>query len=380
MLAVPLVAVFVLHADAAAMGYLMAAGLVPNLLFSLHAGGWVDRRGGRRRVMLAADLARGSLLATIPLAFFLGILTMGQLYLVAFLVGTASVFFFVSYSTLFVSLVPRQDFVAANSLLNGSRAGAFIAGPGIGGVLVQLITAPLTVTVDALSFFVSAATLLRIRPREPAAAGEDSSLLEGMRFIFRSQVIRSALGATATVNLFNFIFSALFILYATTRLGLSAGLLGAVLACAAVGSLAGSFATGRISRRIGIGPTFMVGCAVFPAPMLLVPLAGGPKPLVAAMLFLSELGAGFGVMLLDISIASIFAAVIPDELRARVSGAYRTVNYGVRPIGSLLGGALGTVLGLRSALWIATVGGLLGVLWLLPSPVPRMRILPETPG
>ena len=103
MLAVPLVAVFVLHADAAAMGYLMAAGLVPNLLFSLHAGGWVDRRGGRRRVMLAADLARGSLLATIPLAFFLGILTMGQLYLVAFLVGTASVFFFVSYSTLFVS-------------------------------------------------------------------------------------------------------------------------------------------------------------------------------------------------------------------------------------------------------------------------------------
>jgi predicted MFS family arabinose efflux permease len=172
-------------------------------------------------------------------------------------------------------------------------------------------------------------------------------------------------------------FWALFFLYATRTLDVGPGVLGLVLGAASVGGLIGSMVTGRISRRVGVGPAFVLGCVLFPAPLLLVPLAGGSDWSILALLFLSEFGSGFGVMVLDITAGSIKAALVPDRLRARVSGAYMVVNYGVRPLGSLAGGAMGTWIGLRPTLWIATVGALLGVLWLLHSPYLRLRELPE---
>ena len=380
MIALPLVAVLVLHANAAQMGYLTAAGLAPNLLFALHAGAWVDRHGRRRRLMVAADWGRAIMLGSIPLAYAVGALALPQLFVVAFLVGSLSVLFMVSYSTLLVSLVPKEKYVEANSLLNGSRAFSFVAGPSVGGLLVQAVAAPFAVAVDAVSFVVSALFLTRIAPEEPAPADESKGLVaSGARFIWRSPVVRAALGATATINFFNFILAALFMLFATRTLGVRAGTLGLVLGAGAVGGLLGAALTGRIARRIGIGRAFIVGCVVFPAPLILIPLARGPFPLILAMLFAAEFGSGLGVMMLDITIGSIFAAVIPDELRSRVSGAYMLVNYGVRPLGALAGGALGTWIGLRSALLIAAVGGMLGVLWLLPSTLPGMRELPDSP-
>ena len=133
-----------------------------------------------------------------------------------------------------------------------------------------------------------------------------------------------------------------------------------------------------MSRLIGVGRAFLLGSLLFPLPLLLVPLAGGPPWLVLAFLFAAEFGCGLGVMILDISIGTIFAALIPDRLRARVSGAYTVINYGVRPVGAVLGGVLGAVIGVRQALFVAAVGAILGFLWLLPSPLPRMRELPET--
>jgi len=380
MIALPLVAVLVLHAGAAQMGYLTAAGLIPNLLFALHAGAWVDRHGRRRRVMIAADLGRAALLASIPLAYVLGLLSLPQLFVVAFGVGTLSVLFSVSYSTLFVSLVPKARYVEATSLLNGSRAFSFVAGPSVGGLLVQALAAPFALAVDAVSFLVSALFLSRISPQEPAKADEGRGLVtSGARYIRRSPIIRAALAATATINFFSFIFMALFMLFATQTLGVRPGTLGLVLGAGAVGGLVGAALTGRIGGRFGIGRAFLIGCIVFPAPLILVPLATGSRALVLLMLFAAEFGSGFGVMLLDISIGAIFAAVIPDALRARVSGAYLMVNFGVRPLGALAGGALGTWIGLRPSLLIAAVGGVFGFLWLLPSPLPRMRELPEGP-
>jgi predicted MFS family arabinose efflux permease len=203
-------------------------------------------------------------------------------------------------------------------------------------------------------------------------------IVAGGRYIVGSPIIRSALGATATINFFNFVFFALFILYATRELEVRPGTLGLVLGAGAVGGVIGSLVTGRIGRRIGIGPAFLLGCVLFPAPLLLVPLADGPKPLVLACLFAAEFGSGLGVMILDISVGSIFAALIPDQLRARVTGAYMLVNFGVRPLGALAGGWLGSAIGLRPTLWIATAGALAGVLWLLPSPVPGLRELPSS--
>ena len=171
------------------------------------------------------------------------------------------------------------------------------------------------------------------------------------------------------INYFNFVFFTLFILFATRSLHVRPATLGLVLGAGAVGGVLGSFVTGRVSRRIGVGPTFALGCVVFPAPLLLVPAAGGPKWLVLAMLFASEFGSGLGVMMLDIAYGSISAAIVPARLRSRVSGAFMVVNYGVRPLGSITAGALGSWIGVRPTLWIATIGALAGILWLLPSPV-----------
>ena len=195
--------------------------------------------------------------------------------------------------------------------------------------------------------------------------------------MFGNSIVRAALGATATINFFNFVFFALFILYATESLGIEAGALGLVLGAGAVGGVIGALVTNRVARRIGIGPAFAVGCVVFPAPLLLVPLAEGPQWVILACLFLAEFGSGIGVMMLDITASAIFAAVIPERLRSRIVGAYTVVNYGVRPLGALAGGALGSSIGLRPTLWIATAGALTGFLWLLPSPILGLRELPE---
>ncbi|MFI7619138.1 MFS transporter [Micromonospora echinofusca] len=377
-LALPLLAVLIFEATPAEMGYLTAAALAPNLLFSLLAGAWVDRYPHKRRLMVLTDLGRALLLTAVPVAYVLDLLTMPQLYLVAFAVGTLAVIFEVARGPLFVSVVGRADYVEANTLINGSRAMSLVAGPSIGGVLVQVLTAPIALIADALSYVVSAYLLVRIRPTEPAPArGGGLALGAGLGFIARTPMMRALLLGTTTVNLFNFMFIALFVLYATQELGLAPGLLGAVLGASAVGGLIGAALTGRLVRRFGVGPTLLAGFVLFPAPMLLVPLAGGPTPVLVGMLFAAEFLSAIGVMLLDITVGSVQTALTPEALLARVAGARRTVNYGIRPIGALIGGALGSTLGVRPALWIATAGALAGVLWVAFSPVRRLRGLPE---
>jgi MFS family permease len=377
LLAIPLVAVLTLDASAADMGYLTAVALTPNLLFALHAGAWVDRRGKRRITMIVCDVGRAALLVSVPIAYAFDALGFAQLYAVAFGAGALAVLFNVADASLFQTIVPRERFVEASSLLNGSRAFSFVAGPTVAGFLVRAVTAPGALVVDALSFLCSGALLGRIRPEEPQATGEQEGITFGLRWIAGSPIVRASLLATATINFFNFVFWALFVLYATRTLGISPGTLGVVLGAGAIGGLIGSVAATPVSRRIGIGPTLLLGCFVFTAPFLLVPLAGGPDPVILACLFLAELGSGFGVMLLDISAGAIFAAVIPMRLRARVSGAYTFMNYGVRVLGSLLGGLLGSTIGVRPTLAIGAAGALLGALMLLPTPVVRLRELPE---
>ena len=378
LIAIPLTAVLVLDANAKQMGFLVAAELVPNLFFALHAGAWVDRHGQRRRVMIVTDLVRAVALVTIPIAYALDALTIQQLYVVAFVVGTMTVFFHVAYSSLFVALVEREEYVVANSWLAVSRSFSFVAGPSVGGILVQLLKAPYALLVDSISYLFSAGFLSSVDPVEPEIeVAQKGHVAAGVRYILTSPVMRSSLLATATINLFNFVFHALFVLYAIRSLHVRPATLGIVLGAGAVGSLIGSFVTSRLGRSIGIGPTYILGCILFPVPLVLVPLAGGPYWLIMAMLFLAEFGAGLGVMVLDISAASIFAALVPHRLRSRVSGAYMVVNNGIRPVGSLIGGFLGTAIGLQTTLWIGVVGAMTGFLFLLPSPIPKMRELPE---
>jgi MFS family permease len=377
-IALPLTAVLALDATPGQMGALTTAYLLPNLIFSLHAGAFVDRRGRRKQMLVFSDVARGVLIVSIPIAYALGHLTWTQLYVVAFLTGAFSVLFQVAYGAFFQVIVERDDFVTANSLWHGSRAFSFLAGSSIGGILVQLLRGPYALAVDAVSYGWSALCFRSVRAEEPpGVAREEASVMAGARWIRRNEIVRAGLLGVATLNLFNFMFFALFLLYATRELEVRPAVLGIVLGVAAVGTLAGSFVTGRLVRRFGIGPILVFGCFLFPAPLILVPAAGGPMPLVIALLFTSEFLSGFGLMLLDITAGTITAAIVPPRLRSRVSGAFGLVNNGVRPAGTAIGGVLGTVIGVRETLWIATVGALLGLAWLIPSPIPRLRDLPE---
>jgi MFS family permease len=378
LIALPLTAVLALHATPAQMGALLTVALIPNLIFSLHAGVWVDRRGRRRQVMLATDLGRGVLIATVPVAYAFGHLSWAQLYVVAFLSGTLSVLFYVAYGAFFQVVVPRDDYVAANSLLHGSRAFSFLAGTSLGGVLVQLLRGPYALALDAFSYIWSAFFMSRVdAPDPPHAEHSEGGVLAGARWIRGNAIIRAELLGVATLNLFNFMYFALFLLYATRSLHVRPGILGVVLGVASIGTIFGSVVTARISRRIGVGPAFLIGCFLFPAPLILVPAAGGPHWVVVTMLFAAELLSGFGLMLLDILAGAMSAAVIPAPLRSRVSGAFMVVNNGVRPLGTAIGGVLGSMLGLRPTLWIATVGALAGMFFLLPSPIRTMHDVPE---
>jgi predicted MFS family arabinose efflux permease len=244
------------------------------------------------------------------------------------------------------------------------------------------VGAPATLVADAVSYVASALFLGRVRASEPPLEpAQDESVraqvAEGLRFIAHHPIFRPSLLAVATINLFNFMFFALFVLYATRELDVSPGTLGLVLGAGAVGGTLGAVVASRIGRRLGIGGAFALGCVLFPAPLVLVPLAGGPHWLVLGLLFLAEFLSALGVMILDINVGAIIPALTPHRLRSRATGAFRFVNYGVRPVGALVGGALGAAIGLRPALWIATVGAVAGALWLLPSPVPALRELPE---
>jgi Na+/melibiose symporter-like transporter len=258
-------------------------------------------------------------------------------------------------------------------LLNGSRAMSFVAGPSAGGLLVQLLNAPVAILADAISYLCSAFFLSRVHPVEPpGATGAGWGIGEGLRYIARSPVLRAILAATTTLNLFNYVYAALFVLYATRSLGVSPGALGLVLGAASVGALLAASVTKPLVRRLGIGRAYVLSQLAFPAPLLLVPLASGGTVTILALLFVAEFLSGAGVMVLDITAGSLMTAATPDELRARTAGAQRTINYGIRPVGALMGGFLGATIGVHAALWVGAVGGILGVLWLLGSPVPRM--------
>ena len=376
-LAIPLTAVLVLHASAVQVGILTALAWLPHLLFSLPAGVWIDRRSNRRRNMIVADFLRAAALATIPVAWWLGVLTIWQLLAVAFAVGAFTVFFDLSSVSFFVALVPRRQYVEANSKLSTTRSLSYIGGPGTAGVLVQALGAPVALLADALSFVASAVALRGVKVAEPevepSGASARADLAEGFRYLIRHPVLRAGTACTSTINFFSFFIFAIFVLYASRTLGLGPATIGLILGAASFGALLGAVIAPRVGRRLGIGRAVVLGSVLFPAPMALFPLAHGSHWLSGSMLLAGEFLASVGVMIFDVNQNSLGTMLTPDAVRSRVVGVSRFFNYGTRPVGALLGGVLGSMIGLRPTLWIAVVGCLIGVLFLLASPMPQMR-------
>jgi MFS family permease len=387
LLAIPFVAVLVLDATTFEVAALGVVEFLPFMLFTLPAGVWVDRLR-RRPILIAGDFARAALLVSVPVAYVLDVLTLGQLYVVGFLVGTCTVCFDVAYQSYLPSLVEREQIIDGNSKLEISRSAAQIGGPGLAGVLVQAVTAPYAILVDAASFLGSGLFLLGIRKHEEpvrvaAADGQRTSLWtelkEGLRFVLGNPNLRAQAGCTATSNFFSNVSFAVLIVFLVRKLGLSAGVIGLALSLGSVGSLMAAFTAMRISGRFGIGPTTIaVGLLWGPAILLIAfaPAGNAAIPfLVAGQLLL-----GFAVVVYNIVQVSYRQAICPPRLQGRMNSVMRFMVWGTIPLGGLVGGVLGSSIGLRETIAVGAVGGGLSFLWILLSPQRHLREMPEPVG
>jgi MFS family permease len=380
LLAIPLLAVRTLHATTFQVGLLTAAETAAFLIVGLPAGVWVDRIR-RHWVMIAADLGRVLVLGSIPVAYALGALTMVQLIIVTLVTGILTVFFDVAYQSYLPSLVGRDHLVEGNAKLTGSAQVATVAGPSIAGGLVQAIGSSYAIVVDSLSFLVSALAVAGIRTPEAKPEVPDGGhpslrhdMAEGLRFVFQNALLRAIACTTASSNLASGIAAAVEVVFLVRTVHASPAVIGLLFTLGGVGGVLGALVAGPLARRIGGARATIVGilCNVG---ALLIPLTQPKAGLVffgVGMLFVA-----FGATVYNVNQVSFRQRLCPDRLLGRMNATMRFVVWGVLPIGALIGGVLGTAIGLRPTLWIGAAGEAVAGVWLLASPMRSMRDFPE---
>jgi len=382
LLAMPLVAILLLHASAFEVGLLTAAEFAPFLLVGLPAGVWVDRMR-RRPIMIVADVGRALTLGSVPVAHALGVLTLAQLYAVAFVAGVLPVFFDVAYQSYLPSLVDRSRLVEGNSKLEISRSAAQLAGPGLAGVLVQTVGAGAGIVVDAASYVVSVVFVSWIKGSEPPVeragpkAKMRSEIKEGLGYVFRHRLLRPIAATTGTANLIDSAILAILVLFAVRELHMSPGLIGLAFAIGNVGALVGAFSGGAMARRLGIGPTIVLSAVIFSLSALFIPLAPASAPL--PFLTLSMLLMGFGGVVYNVNQVGLRQAITAERMLGRMNATMRFIVFGTMPVGAIIGGAMAGAIGLRPTLWIAAGLGCLCFLPVLLSPVRTLKEIPEQP-
>ncbi len=375
--ALPFTAILVLNATPFQMGLLAAADLGSQFLMGLVAGAWVDRLR-RRPILIVADLGRAALLGTIPLAAFIGRLSMTHLYAVAFFTGILTIFFDVADQAYLPALIRREDLVEGNSKIAASASVSEVAAFGLGGWLVQWLTGPIAILIDTVSFVVSAAFIGRIRAPEPhPARGAERStvwdeIVEGMRTVLHTPLLRGIAGCSITASLSFRIFGAVFILYVTRELGFAPGIQGMIWAVGGVSSLVAAVLAGRAAARFGLGPTMVGGVIVMGLSLALLPLARGATLVAVLLLVAQQVGDG-GFAVYDITQTSLRQTITPGPVMGRVNASIRFGVLGAMLAGALIGGALGETIGLRWTLAVAACGVLLSSVWLVFSPVRFLR-------
>jgi len=383
LLALPLAAIDVLHASAFKVAALTTVEFLPFLLVSLPAGVWVDRLP-RRPILIVGDLARAALLASIPIAYAFDALTIWQLYGVAFCFGIATVFFDVAYQSYLPSLVERTQLVDGNAKLEISRSAAQLGGPGVAGLLVDWLKAPVAILFDAVSFLGSALFIFRIRKEEGSPEGQAAprrrmreDLGEGLRYVLTHRYLKNIAACTALFNFFGLMGFAVLLVFARRDLELSAKAIGLAFMLGNIGPLIAAFYTNRISNRLGVGPT-IIGAAVLGGPMfLLVPFAphGNAALAVLAPAFLVG---GFSNVIYNVTQLSLRQAITPERIQGRMNSVMRFIVWGTIPLGSLVGGGLAAWLDVKTALIIGGIGSTLSFLPVFFSPVRALREMPES--
>ena len=381
-LALPLVAILVLHASTFQVGLLATFEMLAFLVVGLPAGAWVDRMR-YRWVLIVNDLIRAAALASVPIAQALGVLTIGQLYVVSLLTGVCTVFFDVAYQSYLPQLVDRSALVEGNAKLQASESVSQIAGPGVGGVLIQALTAPYAVLVDAASFLWSAAWVAAIRQRPPRPPrAPDRSLrrevAQGLRFVLGNRLLRAIAMCTGTSNLFsNIAFPVYYILLART-LHLSPGVIGLFTSVGAVGGLAGSLVASRFASWVGQGPAIWISILIGLPSAFVVPFVH--RDWTLGLLAVGQLVMWTSVVIYNITQVSFRQGLCPPDLLGRMNATMRFLVWGTIPLGAFLGGVLGAAIGIRQTLLVAAIGGALCVLPVFFSPLRHMRELPQYAG
>ena len=378
--ALPLVALLILKAGPIELSILVVARSSAVLIVGLVAGAWVDRLR-RRPVLIWTDVLRALLLFSVPVAYALGTLSMGLLYVVSFLVAALGTLFNSAYSAYLPTLVGADRVMEGNSKIATSEAIAEVGGPGFAGALVQIVSAPFTILVDAVSFMVSAVSLALIGAPEPARPpkveriGVVREIVEGIAAVRRHALLLPLAASSVNDHFFGSFYAALYSLYLLNDLGLSPFLLGVVISAGGVGSLVGSLFATRLSRRLGIGPALVACAAASTVIGVLTPLAGGPLLLATLMVFIPQLVGDAFQTIEWISHDTVRQTVTPDRVLGRVSATIEVLSHGVGPFGALVAAAIAEAFGVRTAIAVAWAGGALSVAILFFSPLPKLSSL-----
>jgi MFS family permease len=381
-LALPLTAIYTLHADAVQIGVMKTLQWLPWIVVSLWAGVWSDRHR-RRPAMVAADFGQALVLSAIVALAVAHLLSLPVMFAAVFCLGSLTVFFTLSYSAYVPFIAGRDLLVPANSRLQASASVAAIAGPNLGALLVEVLSAPVALVADVASWLVSAASLLWIRDTEPAPErlpGKRSVRAEiraGLSLVFSHPLLRALMGTSGFFNLFVQWINTLFVLFMVRDLGLHPAVIGVLVSCQSIGALAGSFLSSLASRRFGLGPAFMTAVVCECVVMFVAPVAPAGHHLLAALLLGAMLFVnGLGSTVSGIIGTSVRQAVTPQGLIGRMTAAFQFTGYGVVVLGALGGGLVGQTLGLRSGLLIGAIGIQGTIIWMALSALPRVRELP----
>jgi MFS family permease len=378
-LALPLVAILVLHASTFEVALLAVFESLAFLLVGLPAGAWVDRMR-YRWVLITNDLVRFAALGSIPLAQALGTLTIGQMYGVALAVSVSTVFFDVAYQSYLPELVDRDALVEGNAKLQASESVAQVAAPGIGGLLIQALTAPYAVLIDAASFLWSAGWVAAIRTKVPKPERKADrhlgrEIAEGLRFVLGNRMLRAIATCTGTGNFFTSMGFSVFYVLLARDLHLSPGIIGLIGALPAVGGLIGSLTAARIARWLGQGPAIWISALAFGAPAFLFPYLH--RDWTLAVLPVAQIVFWMAGVLYNITQVSFRQGLCPPHLLGRMNATIRFMVWGTMPLGALAGGALGSTIGVRNTLLVAAIGGMFPWLAVYFSPLRSMRELPS---
>jgi MFS family permease len=380
-LALPLVAIDVLHVSAFEVAALTTVEFLPFLLVSLPAGVWVDRLR-RRPILVIGDLSRAVLLGSVPVAYWLGALTMTQLYIVGFLVGIATVFFDVAYQSYLPSLVERDQLIDGNAKLEISRAAAQLGGPGLAGIVINALRAPAALAFDAVSFVGSALFIFSIRKSERSetqaapARHMREELREGLRYVLTHPFLKNIAACTALFNFFGNLGFAVLLVFARRELHLSPLAIGLAFTLSNVGPLVAAFNANRISSRFGVGRT-IIGASMLGGPMFLViPFAPEGNAALAVLIPAFVVG-GLANVIYNVTQVSLRQAITPERLQGRMNSVMRFIVWGTIPLGSILGGVLASTIGIKETLIVGGLGTCLPFLPVLFSPVRGIKEMPE---